>query len=72
MVWDAALSVEVPNVATPEALRFAVPRTVAPSLNVTEPVGVPETAAVTVAVKVTELPEKDGLALEARAVEVFC
>jgi hypothetical protein len=38
-----------------------VPRTVAPSLNVTIPVAV---ATLTVAVKVTEAPKVDGLRLE--------
>lgn len=58
--------------ATPDAFKAAVPSGVAPSLNVTVPLGVPETAGLTIAVKVTEPPEYDGLALDARVVEVFC
>lgn len=71
-MWEATLRVAVENVATPEALRLVVPRAVVPSLNATEPVAMPETDAVTVAVNVTELPENDGLELETSAVEVFC
>ncbi len=52
----------VVKVAWP-ALRLAVPRVVAPSLNVTVPVGVPLPGGVevTVAVKVTAWPNTDGL-----------
>ena len=46
-----------------------VPRSVAPSLNDTEPVGVPPLL-VTVAVKVTEAPDIDGLGLAVRLVDV--
>jgi hypothetical protein len=46
------------------------PRVVAPSLNVTVPVGVPVVLLLTVAVKVTEAPNVDGLGLAARLVDV--
>ena len=54
---------EVANVATPPA-SVPVPSVVAPSLNVTVPVGVPDAgdAAATVAVKVTDWPNTLGLA----------
>lgn len=38
-----------------------VPRVVAPSLNVTKPVGTPAVLLMTVAVKVTDVPYVDGL-----------
>ena len=75
MVCDATLSDDVAKVATPEPLRATVPSTVAPSENVTLPAGVPP-AEVTVAVKVTDCPEVDGLSDDVSAVEVeavtFC
>jgi len=48
----------VENVATPGVAPFKTPApsVTAPSLNVTDPVGGPPAAGVTVAVKVTELP----------------
>jgi len=49
--------------------RVPVPRSVAPSMNDTEPVGVPPLL-VTVAVKVTEAPDIDGLGLAVRLVDV--
>ena len=61
----ATLKPLVLKVALPP-LRLPVPSVVAPSLKVTVPVGVPapgETA-LTVAVKVTDWPETDGLAEE--------
>ena len=51
-------------------LRLAVPITADPFLKVTVPVGVPEVAAVTVALKVTFCPWVDGLSEETRLVEV--
>ena len=59
------------KVAIPLPFRFPVPRTVKPSRNVTVPVGIPEPGmlAVTVAVKVTDWPNADGLA-EDTTVEV--
>lgn len=63
---------DVLYVAAPEALSVPVPSVVPASLNATVPVGVPDMEAVTVAVKVTEPPEKAGLALETSAVDVFC
>jgi hypothetical protein len=47
-----------------------VPNTVAPSLKVTEPLGVPEIAAFTMAVKVTLCPNLEGLTEEVSDVEV--
>jgi hypothetical protein len=57
-------------VATPEPFSVPVPSVVAPSLNVTVPVGVLELLVVTVAVKVTEEPAGSGFALDANAVVV--
>src|SRR5204862_36269 len=56
----------VVNVAWPEPSRMPVPRVLDPSLKVTVPVGVPAPGlfAVTVAVKVTDCPDTDGLADE--------
>ena len=56
------------SVATPEAFKFTLPNSIAPSLKSTEPVGVP-LPPVTVAVKVTELPYTDGLADEVTMVD---
>jgi hypothetical protein len=55
---------EIPNVATPAPFNGPVPSTVAPSLNVTVPVGapLPGATAATVAVNVTDWPNTDGLA----------
>ena len=47
-----------------------MPRTFAPSSNVTVPVGVPEVAGVTVAVNATALPKADGFSAETRDVDV--
>ena len=49
----------------PEVLRVAVPSVVAPSMNLTVPVGVPTSSDDTVAVKVTVCPKLDGLSEEA-------
>jgi hypothetical protein len=54
---------DVEYVAVPP-VREAVPRTVTPSLKVTEPVGVAP-GPVTVAVNVTDWPNVEGFALEA-------
>src|ERR1700680_1406988 len=63
---------EVVNVALP-LLSVPVPSTVALSLNVTVPVGVPEVAGFTVAVKVTAWPNADGFTEETtEVVEVAC
>ena len=64
-------SEEVMKVACP-AISAPVPSVVAPSLNVTVPVGVPApgAVAVTVAVKVTDWPNTDGLTEEATPVLV--
>ena len=63
--------VEVVKVAWPE-LRLVVAKVVAPSLKVTEPVGMPLPGelAVTMAVKVTDRLKTEGLAEEVRAVAV--
>ncbi len=55
MVWVPPRSALVARVATPFAPTALAPRVVAPSLNVTEPVGIPllVAPAVTVAVNVT-------------------
>ena len=70
-----AVSVEVANVATPEAFVVPVPIEVAPSLKVTlSPVGivpVPGELTVTVAVNVTDWPNTDGFSDEVRAVLVL-
>jgi len=66
-------SAEVLNVATPE-VNDPVPSVVAPSLNVTVPVGVPVLAveaSLTVAVNVTDCPKTDGSGEEPSAVVVF-
>ena len=63
--------VEIAKVARP-LLRVAVPSVTAPSVKVTEPVGVPEPGdfALTVAVNVTCCPLVDGFLDEVRAVVV--
>jgi hypothetical protein len=63
--------VVVANVATPPP-NALVPRVVVPFLKVTEPVGVPVTAGVTVAVNVTDAPTVDGFKLDVTVVVVFC
>jgi hypothetical protein len=60
---------DVVNVALPE-FRETVPKELAPSLNVTVPVGGPEYAPVTIAVKVIDCPTLAGFAEDATAVEV--
>ena len=47
------------------ALIVAVPRVAVPFLKVTVPLGVPEAAALTVAVNVTSSPDTDGFTEEA-------
>src|SRR6266704_5010 len=59
----------VVSVAMPEESSVPVPRLVAPSRNVTVPVGMP-TGELTVAVKVTGWPKVDGFAEDTRAVVV--
>ena len=68
--WVPTASALVLNVAFPEPLRVPLPSVVEPSLNVTLPVGVGPDPALTVAVKVTELPWVDGLLEEVRVVVV--
>ena len=61
------------NLAWLELFRVPVSRVLRPSLKVTVPVGVPPPGlfAVTVAVKVTDCPDTDGLAEELTNVVVF-
>jgi hypothetical protein len=72
MGCEATLSDDVVKVACPEPFSVAVPRLVAPSMKVTVPVRVPLPGAtgLTVAVKVTDWPETDGLADELTDVDV--
>ena len=65
--WLPKANAEVVNVAFPP-LSVPVPSVVAPSLKVTVPVGVPEVAGFTVAVKVTDWPNPDGFMEEATEV----
>src|SRR5947208_1019748 len=71
--WEPTASVLVTNVAWPEPFRAPVPRVLEPSLKVTVPVGVPAPGlfAVTVAVKVTDCPDTDGLVEELTRVVVL-
>src|SRR2546428_11017193 len=59
----------VVSVAMPEESSVPVPRLVAPSRNVTVPVGMPA-GELTVAVKVTDWPKADGFAEDTRTVVV--
>src|ERR1039458_8073932 len=61
MEWEPTESASVVNVATPLPLSPPVPNIVAPSRNVTAPVGVPPAVLATVAVKVTDCPPMEGL-----------
>src|SRR6476619_3775250 len=71
MECPATDSADVEKVALPP-LSVPVPSVVAPSLNVTVPVGVPEPGpvAVTVAVNVTDPPKFDGFVPDTTAVVV--
>jgi hypothetical protein len=71
-LWDPAVRVETVSVATPAPFRVPVPSDVAPSRNITVPVGVvgPVTRA-TVAVSVVDWPNVDGLAELVSVVVVF-
>ena len=70
MVCSPADKALVASVAEPDA-RVTVAKGVEPSRKVTVPVGVPEPeVGATIAVKVTELPWIDGLALLVSVVEV--
>ena len=69
--WLPAASAAVLNAAWPAASTgTAEASTVAPSVNVTVPTGTPPVE-VTVAVKVTEVPELEGLGDEVNAVAVL-
>ena len=71
MECSPTLRPEVEYVATPEAFNMPLPRTVAPSLKVTVPVGVFEPFVVTVAVNVTDEPADAGFALDTTVVVVL-
>ena len=66
----ATVNVLVENFATPP-LSATDDNVVAPSLNVTVPVGVPVPEDVTVAVNVTDCPEIDGFSDDDNNVEVL-
>ena len=66
---DPTASVDVLNVALP-LLRIPVPMVVVPSLNVTDPVGVPVVDEFTVAVKITEFPRFEGFSEEVTLLDV--
>ncbi len=63
MEWLPNDRLEVLSAAIPDPLREDVPSEVAPSMNVTVPLGMPDPGelAVTVAVNVTDWPDADGL-----------
>ena len=67
MEWLPTFSDEVVNVAWALPLSVPVPMTIAPSLNVTVPVGA---APVTVAVKITDCPKALGFSEEVTTVVV--
>ena len=70
MLWFATLSVEMANVACPDAFSVPVPITASPSRKVIVPVGtvVIPLGPVTMAVKVTDCPLVDGLSDEVNVV----
>ncbi len=67
MEWLPTPVRNLSNVAAPEPSNVPVPRVVAPSMNVTNPPGVPAPGVfdVTVAVKVIDCPNTAGLAEDA-------
>ena len=69
MEWEPVARVEVVKVPLP-LVRATVANTVAPSLKVAEPVGVPVVDDLTVAVNVTGVPCVEGFRDEATVVEV--
>src|SRR5438552_13201934 len=73
MLWAPILRIEVVKVAWPLPSSVPVPMLLAPSRNVTVPVGAPEPGATaeTVAVKVTAWPKAEGLLSEVTVVEVL-
>ena len=64
--WLPTLRLESLNVAVSEPFNVPVPRVVVPSSKVTVPVGMPEPGALasTVAVKVTDWPNTEGVTEE--------
>ena len=75
MMWSPTDRFVVENAAVAlefEAIRLTGPSNVAPSLKLTRPVGAVEPlAGVTVAVKVTESPQGDGVKLLVTVMVVF-
>lgn len=69
--WEPIAKVEVAKAANPPS-SMPVPSVLVPSLNVTVPVGVPEIAAITVAVKMTDWPRLDGSTDETTVVVDCC
>ena len=63
--------VEMDNVATPLAFSVELPICAVPSRKLTCPIGVPEAAEVTLALKVTDCPSVDGFTNEVNVVLVF-
>ena len=71
MLWPPADNAVVAKVACPEPFNIPDPKVIAPSLNVTVPVGMPDPAdGVTVAVNVTVWPQIEGFSEEVSVVEV--
>jgi hypothetical protein len=70
MEWLATVRLAVLNVATPLAFSATDPRTVAPSLKVTDPVGTPVVLDFTVAVSVTVWWNEDGFTEETTVVKL--
>ena len=59
------------NVAIPEPFTALLPKTVAPFLNVTVPVGVPEMVALTLAASTIGAPRRAEFAFDVSVVAVF-
>ena len=67
------LRADIDTVALPLLLMVELPRVVAPSRNMTGPVGVPDVLEPTVAVNVTDCPSADGFSEEtSRVVLLAC
>jgi hypothetical protein len=69
IVCEPVVSDDVITLALPP-LRVVVPNTMAPDLNVTEPVGVPDVDEVTAAVNVTAVPDVEGFCEDVNVVLV--
>ena len=70
MEWLATVRLVVPNVATPLAFSAIEPRTVVPSLKVTDPVGTPVVLDFTFAVNVTVWWNEDEFVEETTVVKL--